>query len=525
MLTAGVYNFVDGAFVGQAVGQDGLAGVTDALPYMLTLMASGMLIGFGAAAQVSIKLGEKQIEEAERVLGNAALLSIIISVVLTITGLLALDPAPRLFHVSENVFPFAHDYLSIIILGTGLQMSAYGLNSVIRAEGNTRTAMWTMLIGVLLNVFLAWLFLFVFHWGVVGAGIATVLSQGVSAVWVVSYFLGSKSTLRLRWRDLRFDAAISRKILLIGSPMFALQVASAMMYGVMLSQLNRYGAKVGPAGGDLAVAVWGTVYRFMMLIAMPVFGINQGTQPAIGFNFGAMRFDRVKKALLTGIFYASTITVLGFAVAYSMPAQVISLFVSAQDPHPSGKGRRKDKRQNKSKAIGRPIARTSSIWEAMPQGSASYVVVDWFPSHHATYFQATRKPREALILMLSRQALLIPLLFILPRYFANGLDGVWAAWPCARHSRLDRDGHLPVLGTPPSRQASCGRDGRKPGRGRAGRRRPDIAGGLAVIDRSARRGSNLHCHGRGDGRLTSIADHQPAVLGDDLPRHYPPGRG
>ena len=156
-----------------------------------------------------------------------------------------------------------------------------------------------------------------------GAGIATVFSQGVSAVWVVAYFLGGKSTLRLRWRFLRFDGATSRKIIVIGSPMFALQVASAMMYGVMLHQLNRF-------GGDVAVAVWGSVYRFMMLIAMPVFGINQGTQPAIGFNFGAQRFDRVKQALLTGILYASTITTLGFAIAYLMPARVISLFVAKE---------------------------------------------------------------------------------------------------------------------------------------------------------------------------------------------------
>lgn len=213
--------------------------------------------------------------------------------------------------------------------------------------------------------------------------------------------------------------------------MFALQVASAMMYGVMLSQLNRYGAKVGPAGGDLAVAVWGTVYRFMMLIAMPVFGINQGTQPAIGFNFGAMRFDRVKKALLTGIFYASTITVLGFAVAYSMPAQVISLFVSAQDPHSAEKVEK-----------GQTPEQIESDWQTYRKdlidlGSHATrlcFLMSWligFQVISATYFQATRKPREALILMLSRQALLIPLLFILPRYFANGLDGVWAAWPCA----------------------------------------------------------------------------------------------
>jgi len=403
MMTAAVYNFVDGAFVGQAVGSDGLAGVTIALPYMLILMAAGMLIGFGAAAQVSIKLGEKQTEEAERVLGNAALLSVIVSVILTVSGLLALNPVLKLFNVSDAVGQYARIYLGIIILATGLQLTGYGLNSVIRAEGNTRTAMWTLLIGVLLNIFLAWLFLFIFHWGIAGAGIATAISQGVSAVWVVRYFLGGRSTLRLRWRFIRFDWEISRKILLIGSPMFALQVASAMMYGVMIHQLNRF-------GGDQAVAVWGSVYRFMMLVAMPVFGINQGTQPAIGFNFGAKRFDRVKKALLTGILYASTITTVGFAIAYLIPAQVISLFVA--------KGA-----LDRSELIDLGVHATRLCFLLSP--------LIGFQVISATYFQATRKPRQALFLMLSRQAFLIPLLWILPQYFANGLDGVWMAWPFA----------------------------------------------------------------------------------------------
>ncbi|MEI8373477.1 MAG: MATE family efflux transporter [Planctomycetota bacterium] len=427
MLTAGVYNFIDGAFIGQAVGRDGLAGVTIALPYMLVLMATGMLIGFGAAAQVSIKLGEKQTEEAEQVLGNAAMLAAVISLVLMIAGLLALNPVLRLFDVSAAVLPYARGYLGIIIFATGLQVTGYGLNSVIRAEGNTRTAMWTLLIGVLLNVLLAWLFLFKFPWKshgealaaaisrivrremtieevkICGVALATAISQGVSAVWVVIYFLGGKSTLRLRWHFLRFDWKISRKILLIGSPMFALQVASAMMYGVMLHQLNRF-------GGDQAVAVWGSVYRFMMLVAMPVFGINQGTQPAIGFNFGAKRFDRVKQALLTGILYASTITTVGFAIAYLIPAQVISLFVAQEAV-------------DRSELINLGVHATRLCFLLSP--------LIGFQVISATYFQATRKPRQALFLMLSRQAFLIPLLWILPQYFTHGLDGVWMAWPFA----------------------------------------------------------------------------------------------
>ena len=214
MMTQGAYYFVDRVFVGQALNPDALAGITMAFPYMLVLLAAAMLIGFGAAAQVSIKLGEKKTEEAERVLGNAALLLLLFSVVLTVVGLALLDPVLNASRIPENVLHYAREYLQIVIFATGFQLVGFGLNAVIRAEGNTRTAMWTLLIGVFLNFFLAWLFLFKFHWGMRGAAWATAIAQCVSAAWVLAYFLQGKSLLHLRWRlpavprpDLRQDPA------------------------------------------------------------------------------------------------------------------------------------------------------------------------------------------------------------------------------------------------------------------------------------------------------------------------------
>ncbi len=186
---------------------------------------------------------------------------------------------------------------------------------MIRAEGNARTAMWTLLIGVFLNFVLAWLFLFKFHWGMRGAASATAIAQGVSAVWVLAYFLRGKSVLRLHLAHyLRFHGPTCGRILLIGSPMFAMQLFGALMFGFVNYQAGKYGQAKWTA-----IAVWGGIYALFMVANMPVYGINQGTQPIVGFNYGAKRFDRVKQALLTGILYASTLTVLGFVVAMLIP--------------------------------------------------------------------------------------------------------------------------------------------------------------------------------------------------------------
>jgi putative MATE family efflux protein len=400
MMTQGAYYFVDRVFVGQALDADALAGITVAFPYMLVLLAASMLIGFGAAAQVSIKLGEKKTEEAERVLGNAAVLLAGVSVVLTVVGLLLLDPVLQRMGLSENVLRYAKQYLQIMILATGFQLLGYGLNSVIRSEGNTRTAMWTLLIGVLLNFVLAWLFLFKFGWGMRGAALATAISQGVSAVWVWAYFLGGHSMLRLHWRSLRLHGRTCGMILLIGSPMFAMQLFGALMFGFVNHQTKVY-------GGDAAIAVWGGIYALFMVANMPVYGINQGTQPIVGFNYGAKRFDRVKQALLTGIAFASTLTIAGFLVAMVVPGPVMGLFINA-----------KNLDREQLIALGVHAMRLCFLMSPL----VGFQVVS------ASYFQATGKPREATFLMLSRQVfLLIPLVWILPKFFQ--LDGVWMALP------------------------------------------------------------------------------------------------
>jgi putative MATE family efflux protein len=332
------------------------------------------------------------------VLGNAVVLLFIVSLIATLAGLWFLNPLLRIFGASDRVLPYARDYLGIIVLGTTFQIVGFGLNAAIRGEGNPRIAMLTMLIGVLLNVVLAPLFVFGLGWGMKGAALATVLSQAVSATWVLAYFLGGRSVLKLRKRNLHLDWAVCLAILAIGSPPFAMQIAGSVMNSVLNNQLKAH-------GGDLAISVMGIVYALIMMIAMPIFGINQGAQPIIGYNYGAAKLDRVKRTLLTAILAASCLTVMGFVVTMLFSVQVVRLF-SRGDPE--------------LVALGSHALRICTI----------FLPLVGFQIVSAGYFQAVGKPKHAMLLMLSRQIfLLIPAILILPLFF--GLDGTWAAMPTA----------------------------------------------------------------------------------------------
>lgn len=391
-----LYYAIDRVFIGHALGRDAIAGITVAFPFMLIVLGFAMLVGFGGTALISIRLGEQNKPEAERVLGNSAVLLVILSIVITVVGLVWLDPILMLFGASDKTLPYARDYLFVIILGTIFQIVGFGLNAAIRGEGNPRIAMLSMLISVVVNLVLAPIFIFQFSWGMRGAGLATVLAQTATAVWVVAHFLRGKSVLKIRAVDLRLDPRLCRTILAFGSPPCAVQLAASALQSIMNHQLGHY-------GGDLAISVMGILYAMFMMVGMPIFGLNQGAQPIIGYNYGARKFDRVKRTLEIAVLAATGVTVLGFALMMLFPAQVIKLFNS------------EDKALL---ALGTHAMRVSILM--MPL--VGFQIVS------ASYFQAVGKPKTAMLLMLSRQVLLlIPTVLILPRFF--GLDGVWAALP------------------------------------------------------------------------------------------------
>ncbi len=398
MLVNALYNVVDRIFIGNGVGPLGIAGITIGLPIMLVIMAFSMLIGIGANSLISIRLGEQRKEEAELILGNALVLLVIIAASISAIGLIFIEPVLRVFGASKEVLPYAKEYMSVILWGTVAQTAGFGMNNFIRAEGNPRTAMLTMLIGAILNTILDPIFIFVFGWGIMGAAAATVLSQVASAVWVLYHFFSGASTLKVHARNLRLKNRIVVKIITLGAAPFLMQLAASVLNAIMNKSLYIY-------GGDIAVSGMGVVSSITMLILMPIFGINQGVQPIIGYNYGAHKYDRVKKALMLAIAAATTISTIGFVATRLFPTQMVALF---------------NRTDESLLDFGTTAIRTFLI----------FLPIIGFQIVAANYFQAVGKPKHSALLSLSRQVLiLIPALLILPKFF--GLNGLLVAGPTA----------------------------------------------------------------------------------------------
>ena len=398
MLVNALYNVVDRIFIGRGVDALGIAGATIGFPIMLIIMAFAMLIGIGANSLVSIRLGEKKKDEAELIMGNAFILLVLVSVVISILGLTFLTTLLKAFGASEAVLPYAKEYLRIILIGSVFQSVGFGMNNFIRSEGSPKIAMMTMLIGAALNTILDPLFIFVFNWGMAGAALATIISQAVSAAWVLYHFIGGRSTLRLRRKYFKLQMKTVLKIAAIGSAPFAMQMTASLQNVIMNKSLVTY-------GGDVAVSGMGIVMSIMMLMLMPIFGINQGVQPIIGYNYGAKKYDRVKEALKLGIIAATIIVTVGFITIRLFPSEFIAMF---------------NKKDANLIEFGTHALKVFTI----------FLPIIGFQIVASNYFQAVGKPKQAGILSLARQVLLlIPALLIFPRFYQ--IEGVLAAGPFA----------------------------------------------------------------------------------------------
>ena len=203
MMVQALYNVVDRVYIGRAVGSIGIAATTVSMPMMMLGFAFGVMIGIGATALVSIKLGEQREDQAEEIVGNSVVLLLFLSILFVVLGLLFLSPALKIFGATDTILPYASSYMRIIILGWLFQKIGFGLNNFIRGEGNPKIAMLTMIIGAVLNMVLDPIFIFGLNWGLEGAAIATVISQAVSTLWVLYYFFGKKSTLKIRVKYFR----------------------------------------------------------------------------------------------------------------------------------------------------------------------------------------------------------------------------------------------------------------------------------------------------------------------------------
>ncbi len=396
MLVNALYNVVDRIFVGNGVGRPALSAITAEFPMTLVVMAFNMLIGIGASTLISIRLGEGKEEEAQEIMGNSFVLFLIVGAFVTVFGLIFLEPILELLGASPEVMPYAKDYAGILTAGTLFFTIGMGMNNMIRAEGNPKIAMATMLIGAVTNIILDPIFIYVFNWGIKGAAIATIISKAISAIWVLRYFLTGIGHLQLEIRKIKMKTAHIISILSLGIAPFIIQLAASLLNLILNNSLMFY-------GGDLAMAAMGIVNGITNLMLMPLFGISQGLQPIIGYNYGAGNFSRVKEALQKGMLLATAISIFGFMIIMIFPSQLVALFD------------RKDADLIAMGAEGLQIfLMTLPILGALIVGS--------------NYFQAIGKPKRALFLSLTRQLLFfIPSIIILPKFW--GLNGIFYSGP------------------------------------------------------------------------------------------------
>ena len=401
MLANALYVLIDRVFVGHlpgGTGELGIAGITVAQPVTTILFAVAMLAGAGGAANISLSLGRGERDKAEEYIGNSVTLSVVMSALLCVGFAIFADPILIRFGASADVLPYARSYLLVMLLGGVINTLGYTLSRTILAQGFTTIAMTMMFVGVGVNIVLAPLFLFVFHWGVGGSALATVIAQLCSMLFSLSYFLRHRLPLRLRVKNLRPQWKTLVAIVSIGISPCALQLAMSLVQAIMNNSLLRY-------GGDVAVAAIGTVMAVSAVLMMPIFGINQGAQPIIGFNYGAQLYDRVRRLLVQSILLATAVIVVFWAVLMIGAEKAILLFGS----------------QNADLMREGPVAMRLYLL-ALP--------VVGFQVVSSNYFQSVGKPAHSLVLSLSRQVLLlIPAVLLLPLWL--GIRGVYLAGPVA----------------------------------------------------------------------------------------------
>jgi putative MATE family efflux protein len=409
MLVNALYNVVDRIFVGQGVNEIALGGLSLVLPLMTIGMAFAMLFGIGAANMISMRLGQKRRQDAENAMGHCFFLLIGISIVMMIIGLCFLDPVISMMGAEgSEAISYAKDYFRIILYGMVFFTVSFGLSHCTRAQGFPMISMLSMIMGAVLNTILDPIFIFVFKWGVKGAAWATIISQFSSFVFIFIFITSKKAVVRLNLSAFKPDFSVVRQIMAFGSAQFLLQFMMSAVQFLYNKSVGWYGAAaLGVANGDAIVLSGMNINSsIMMLILMPIFGINQGAQPILGYNYGAKLFRRVLRAYLGAIGAASIICVFGFAVAQLFAPHLVRVFV------PDG-----------SDALMRFTPRAMRIMLLL-------LPVAGFQIVSTNMFVVTGRPKISIFLSMLRQCIaLIPCILIFGKIW--GLWGVVAAAPVA----------------------------------------------------------------------------------------------
>ena len=399
MMVTSLYNTVDRAFIGSMkdVGALAISGLGVTMPILTILGAFCVGLAVGGSTNIAIKLGEGNKEEAEKALGNTIAIELLVGIVMMSISIFFLEDILYIFGASNDTIKYSMDYMSVIMCGAWFNLPGFAINSAIRAEGNPKFASNMMIIGCLLNLILDPIFIFGFGMGIKGAALGTVICQLVICLWSGYYFTFGKSNLKLKLKNIKIESKIIKGILVIAITPFCMELASGFIHLITNKVLKVY-------GGDLAIGAMTAITSINLLFLMPVYGISQGMQTIIAYNYGAKQFERAKKALLIGIVAATIVLSFGIFAILLFPKLFIGIFT-------------KD-------AILTDLALNGIYIYSLTLPAIGICILG------TVYFQSIGSAKKSIVLSLLRQVIVfIPLILIVPKYF--GLNGVWAAQPLA----------------------------------------------------------------------------------------------
>ena len=397
MTASSLYNMIDSIFIGHGVGPLAISGLAVTFPLMNLSAAFGTLVGVGASTIMSVLLGQKNYEVANKVLGNVVVLNTVIGLIFMGVALMFLDPILYFFGASENTIVYAREYMQVILLGNVVTHLYLGLNNLVRASGNPKMAMVLTILTVILNVIFAPIFIFALNMGIRGAALATVIAQMVALVIILFYFSDSRKLLHFRKGIFRMDIRIAKDSLSIGLAPFLMNSAACLVTLFINQQLKSY-------SGDLAIGAYGIVNRISFLFIMINMGLNQGMQPIAGYNYGARKYSRVREVYMKTVKYATFVALAGFIVSIAIPHAAVSVFTS--DP------------------------------QLIDLAAKGLVLINLmlplvgFQRVTSNLFQCLGMINKSIILSMSRQLLfLLPMLYVLPMFLDS--KGIWISFPIA----------------------------------------------------------------------------------------------
>lgn len=395
MVASSLYNMVDSIFIGQGVGALAISGLAITFPFMNLSAAFGAAIGVGSSAFLSVKLGQRDYDIANKILGNCVMLNIIIGIAFGGVGLLFLDPILRFFGASDATLSYAREYMVIILIGNAVTHLYLGLNAVMRAAGKPRVAMYITIFTVVINAVLDPLFIYTLRLGIRGAAYATILSQLMALVWQWKLFGNRKEFLHFDYGKFRVEMPIVRNIISIGISPFSMNACACLVVIFINNSLMKY-------GGDMAVGAYGIANRVAFIFVMVTMGVCQGMQPIAGYNYGAQNYNRMLEVLRLAVIAGTLVCAVGFVIAIFFPEPCVRLFTIDAE------------------LIEKSVVAMRYIMALFVIIGAQMVITN--------FFQSIGKAKVSIFLSLSRQLIfLVPAIAILPPLM--GLDGVWLAMP------------------------------------------------------------------------------------------------